>query len=188
MPILLETERLRLRHFTIEDVDRLVDLDADPEVMRYITFGVPTPRASYVETYLPRWFEIYARQPGLGYFAAERRDTDDFVGWFHLRDDRLEPEYLELGYRLRRSAWGQGYATEGSLALVRHAFGNVGGDRLSARTLARNLASQRVMQKCGLKFAGRFEYPQDVIGGRSAQERAAVKYALTRTEWLSRRG
>ncbi len=188
MPILLETERLRLRHFTTGDVDRLVELDSDPEVMRYITFGAPTPRESYVETYLPRWFEIYARQPGLGYFAAERSDTGEFIGWFHLRDDRLEPQYLELGYRLRRSAWGQGYATEGSLALVRHAFETVGGERLSARTLALNLASQRVMQKCGLKFAGRFEYPQDVIAGRSARERAAVKYELTRSEWLSRPG
>ncbi|HET7203044.1 MAG TPA: GNAT family N-acetyltransferase [Steroidobacteraceae bacterium] len=188
MHILLETERLRLRHFTHDDVDLLVDLDSDPEVMRYITFGVPTPRASYVETYLPRWFEIYAKQPGLGYFAAELRGSDDFIGWFHLRDDRLEPEYLELGYRLRRSAWGQGFATEGGLALVRHAFETVGGERLSARTLARNLGSQRVMQKCGLKFAGRFEYAQDVIAGRSAEDRAAVKYELTRTEWLSRRG
>jgi RimJ/RimL family protein N-acetyltransferase len=185
--ILLETERLRLRQFQLDDVDRLVELDSDPEVMRYITFGAATPRASYVEIYLPRWFEIYARQPGLGYFAAELRDTGDFIGWFHLRDDRIEPEYLELGYRLSRNAWGQGYATEGSLALVRHGFETIGAARLSARTLERNLASQRVMQKCGLKFGGRFEYPQDVIGGRSPDERAAVKYTLTRPEWLSRR-
>jgi RimJ/RimL family protein N-acetyltransferase len=187
MDILLETGRLRLRRFGLDDVDRLVELDSDPEVMRYVTFGVPTPRASYVDTYLPRWFEIYDRQPGCGYFAAERRDTEDFIGWFHLRDDRLEAGYLELGYRLRRDAWGHGYATEGGRALVRHAFGTVGGERLSARTLERNLASQRVMQKCGLRYAGRFEYPQDVLAGRSAEERAAVKYVLTRSEWLSRR-
>ncbi|HET9693004.1 MAG TPA: GNAT family N-acetyltransferase [Steroidobacteraceae bacterium] len=188
MHILLETERLRLRQFTDDDVDRLVDLDSDPEVMRYITFGAPTPRESYVETYLPRWFEIYARQPGLGYFAAELRDADQFIGWFHLRDDRLEPAYLELGYRLRRDTWGKGYATEGGRALVEHAFAGLGHDLLSARTLERNLGSQRVMQKCGLRFVGRFEYPQDVIGGGSAEQRAAVKYALTRNEWLSRRG
>jgi RimJ/RimL family protein N-acetyltransferase len=42
------------------------------------------------------------------------------------------------------------------------------------------------MQKCGLKYVGRLEYPQDLIGGADADERAAVKYALTRTEWLSR--
>jgi RimJ/RimL family protein N-acetyltransferase len=187
MDILLETGRLRLRRFGVDDVDRLVELDSDPEVMRYVTFGTPTPRERYVDIHLPRWLDIYVRQPGCGYFAAERRDTDGFIGWFHLRDDRLEADYLELGYRLRRDAWGQGYATEGGRALVRHAFATLGGERLSARTLERNLASQRVMQKCGFSFAGRFEYPQDVLAGRSAEERAAVKYVITRSEWLSRR-
>lgn len=185
MRILFETERLRLRRFEAGDVDLLVDLDSDPEVMRHITFGVPTPREAYVETYLPRWFALYEAQPGCGYFAAERRDTGEFLGWFHLRDDRIEPGYSELGYRLRRSAWGQGFATEGALAFVRHGFETLGVPQISARTLLRNLASQRVMQKCGLRFAGRFEYPQDVLAGRSVEERAAVKYALTRTEWLS---
>ena len=56
--ILLETRRLRLRRFTAADVDRLVELDSDPEVMHYITYGVPTPRAVYAEVILPRWWRI----------------------------------------------------------------------------------------------------------------------------------
>jgi RimJ/RimL family protein N-acetyltransferase len=70
--ILLETSRLRLRRFTLDDADLLVELDSDPEVMRYITFGAPTPREAYVNTYMPRWFEIYAQYPLLGYWAAAR--------------------------------------------------------------------------------------------------------------------
>ena len=188
--ILLETGRLRLRRFVPADADLLVALDADPEVMRYITYGQPTPLAAYVETYLPRWLAIYRAQPGLGYFAAERRDTGEFLGWFHLRDDRIEPEYVELGYRLQRSAWGHGYATEGARALLAHGFNELGLARISARTLLGNLASQRVMEKCGLRRVGEFVYAQDVIDGRSEQERAAVKYAITRPEWdaLSRQG
>ena len=186
--ILLETERLRLRRFTPADADLLVDLDSDPQVMRYITYGKPTPRTAYVETYLPRWCAIYEAQPELGYFAAERRDTGEFLGWFHLRDDRIEPGYLELGYRLRRAAWGQGYGTEGARALVTHGFARAGADRISARTLAGNQASRHVMEKCGLRYAGDFVYPEDVIAGRSEEERAAVKYAITRPEWLSLRG
>jgi RimJ/RimL family protein N-acetyltransferase len=188
MHILLETDRLRLRRFTAADADQLVALDADPEVMRYITFGVPTPRRDYVEIHLPRWLAIYDKQPGLGYFAAERRSDGEFVGWFHLRDDRIEPEYVELGYRLRRPAWGQGYATEGAAALLSHGFDGLEIDRISARTLLANVASQRVMRKCGLREAGRFVYSEDVLAGRGEDERAAVKYALTRPEWLQRPG
>ncbi len=186
MHILLETERLRLRRFTAADVDLLVALDADPQVMRYITYGKPTPREAYVKTYLPRWFAIYAAQPGFGYFAAERRDTGDFLGWFHLRDDRIEPEYVELGYRLKRAAWGQGYATEGARALLAHGLAGLGIERISSRTLLGNRASQRVMEKCGLRRVGEFVYAQDVIDGRSESERAAVKYAIDRAEWLAR--
>jgi RimJ/RimL family protein N-acetyltransferase len=188
MRILLESERLRLRYFTVDDADLLVELDSDPEVMRHITFGRPTPKAAYVDTYLPRWFQIYEHQPGLGYFAAERRADGAFVGWFHLRDDRIEPEYCELGYRLRRDAWGLGYATEGGLALLQHGFGTLALERISARTLVSNGASQRVMQKCGLRLTGRFTYPQDALGAGSDDERAAVKYSITRSEWLARQG
>ncbi len=186
MHILLETHRLRLRRFTAADVDLLVALDADPQVMRYITYGKPTPREAYVATYLPRWLAIYAAQPGLGYFAAERRDTGEFLGWLHLRDDRLEPAYVELGYRFQQAAWGQGYATEGARALLQHGFAGLGIQRVSARTLLGNRASQRVMEKCGLRRAGAFVYAQDVIDGRSESERAAVKYAIERAEWLDR--
>jgi len=185
--ILLETARLRLRRFCAEDADLLVDLDSDPEVMRHITYGAPTPRAAYTEVYLPRWFRIYEEQPLLGYWAAERLDDGEFLGWFHLRDDRIEPEYLELGYRLRRAAWGHGYASEGGRALVDHGFERAGAEQISARTLLRNLASQRVMEKCGLRRTGAFVYPEDVIAGRAAEERAAVKYAITRAQWLSSR-
>jgi RimJ/RimL family protein N-acetyltransferase len=186
MYILLETGRLRLRRFTLDDADRLVDLDSDPEVMRYITYGQPTPRESYVNIYLPRWFAIYEAQPGLGYFAAERRDTGEFIGWFHLRDDRLEPEYVELGYRLQRAAWRHGYATEGARALLAHGFEGLGIAQISARTLRANVGSRGVMEKCGLRYVGDFVYPQDVIAGRGEDERAAVKYVITRSDWLSR--
>jgi RimJ/RimL family protein N-acetyltransferase len=185
MHILLETERLRLRRFTHDDLDRLVELDSDPEVMRYITGGAPTPRIAYETVYLPRWLELYDAAPGQGYFAAELRTAGDFIGWFHLRGDRLEPRYVELGYRLRRDAWGQGYATEGARALLRHGFLHLGLEHISARTLVGNVSSQRVMQKCGLRESGRFVYPEDVIAGCSEAERAAVKYEITRPDWVS---
>jgi len=70
--------------------------------------------------------------------------------------------------------------------VVRHGFEGLELERISARTLLRNVASQRVMQKCGLREAGRFVYPEDVLAGRDEDERVAVKYAITRSAWLQR--
>jgi RimJ/RimL family protein N-acetyltransferase len=181
--ILLETGRLRLRRFTIEDVDLLVALDSDPEVMRFITYGVPTPRATYSDVILPRWFALYESSPMLGYWAAEDRDEGGFLGWFHLRPDRIDPGEQELGYRFMRPVWGRGLATEGAAAVIRYGFERVRAAKISARTLAGNFASQRVMRKCGLEFEKDFVYPDDATPGRSEADRAAVKYSITRADW-----
>lgn len=186
--ILLETRRLRLRRIVPGDLDRLVELDADPEVMRYISFGEPTPRERYEQVILPRLLAFYSAHPLLGYWIAETRDDDGFAGWFHLRPDRYDAGEQELGYRLCRAAWGRGLATEGGRALVAHGFGPVGADKISARTLVVNQGSRRVMEKCGLGWERDFEWPEDVMPGRSAAERAGVKYSLTRRQWLPQQG
>ena len=96
--ILLETMRLRLRRFTDGDIERLVELDSDPEVMRYITYGEPTAREEYESEILPRWFSIYAATPLLGYWAAEDRESGDFM----VIDDRDLPEEV---WAVPRSYW-----------------------------------------------------------------------------------
>jgi RimJ/RimL family protein N-acetyltransferase len=154
--ILLETARLRLRRFAPGDLGRLVELDSDPEVMRFITYGAPTPRATYEQLILPRWFAIYSRTP-------------------------------ELGYRLARTAWGRGLATEGALAVIDHGFTRAGAGRIAARTLAANHRSRQVMLNCGLEFECDFVYPEDVVQGRGEAERAAVKYSTTLAKWLAQR-
>jgi RimJ/RimL family protein N-acetyltransferase len=185
--ILLETDRLRLRRFTGDDIDRLVELDSDPEVMRYLTWGEPSPREWYVDEVMPRWLASYEETPQLGHFAAEDRATSEFLGWFHLHPDRFSPDEQELGYRLRRACWGSGLATEGSKALLMHGFGVVGADKVCARTLATNLGSQRVMQKAGLRYECAFVYPLEIIPDRTDAERASVKYSITRAEWRASR-
>jgi RimJ/RimL family protein N-acetyltransferase len=184
--VLLETVRLRLRQFTPDDVDRLVELDSDPEVMRYITYGAPTPREEYLDEILPRWFRIYRETPLLGYWAGEDRGSGAFHGWFHLRPDRIDAGEQELGYRLRRASWGRGLATEGATALIAHGFVRVGTEKISARTLVANRGSRAVMEKCGLLYERDFTFPEDVLEGRSAEERAAVKYSITRSQWQAR--
>jgi RimJ/RimL family protein N-acetyltransferase len=139
MASVLETERLVLRRFTDDDVDSLVELDSDPSVMRFITGGLTTPRSEIEEEVLPAFLRHYARWPAWGFFATEEKVSGKFLGWFHLRpDDRDPDDEVELGYRLRKDAWGEGYATEGARALIDYAFGH-GARRVYAGTMVVNV-------------------------------------------------
>jgi RimJ/RimL family protein N-acetyltransferase len=168
------TDRLMLRPIALGDVDALVALDSDPEVVRYITGGTPSSRQDVEST---------IRQ-ALGHrWMAYRRDTDEFVGWFGMRPHGAG-EY-ELGYRLRRSMWGLGFATEGALALVDAAFRDSGAQKVYAETMAVNTRSRRVMERCGLTYVRTFHLDwDDPIDGT---EHGEVEYALTRADWFSSR-
>jgi RimJ/RimL family protein N-acetyltransferase len=183
MEVVLETERLVLRRFTLDDVDALVELDSDPEVTRFITNGAATPRAEVEERVLLRFLRYYEVYPGYGFWAVIGRATGDFLGWFHLRPkpDHPIPDEPELGYRLRRAAWGKGYATEGSRALIDRAFTELGARRVFAETMAVNAASRRVMEKAGLRLVRTFhaDWPVRIPG----DEHGEVEYAITREEW-----
>ena len=152
----IESERMRLRQFTSADLDALAALDADPEVMRFLNGGRPEPFEVVRDKVLPHFLAWHAKGPDRGFWAAETRDGE-FLGWFHFRPPH-EPHVagVELGYRLRRAAWGQGYGTEGARAIIAKAFGELGVDRVVAKTLAANLASRRVMEKAGMSYVETF--------------------------------
>jgi RimJ/RimL family protein N-acetyltransferase len=180
--VFIETERLLLRQFTGADAGLLVDLDGDPEVMRFLTKGRPTPLTVIQEQILPRFLGYYERFEGRGYWAAVEQRSGQFLGWLALEpptDGRLDE--AELGYLLRRSAWGKGYATAGSRALIQAAFTGPDLHRVWAQTMAVNTASRRVMEKAGLTYVRTF-YPTftDPIDGTELGE---VEYALERADY-----
>ena len=161
----LVTDRLLLRPLVERDIDELVALDADPVVMRYITGGRATPRAE-IETALPGWVDHR--------WIAMELATGAFLGWFSLRPTG-EGE-RELGYRLRRDVWGQGFATEACTALIDHAFTSVGVGRIWAQTMTVNLASRRVMERCGLHYVRTFH--QDWGEAIDGSDQGDVEYEL----------
>jgi RimJ/RimL family protein N-acetyltransferase len=179
--IYLETERLVLRRFTEADVDHLVELDSDPAVMRFLTGGKPTPREVVQHEVLPTVLGDYDRYPGRGRWAAVDRATGAFLGWFALQPpDQSRAEEVELGYRLRKSAWGTGYATEGARALIRKAFTELGVERVYAETMAVNLASRRVLERVGMRLVRTFHLTwDDPIDGT---EHGEVEYELRRAD------
>jgi RimJ/RimL family protein N-acetyltransferase len=166
----LATARLRLRPIEPGDADRLVELDADPAVMRFINGGRPTPPDEAAR--------IIGRTLGHRWVAFDRA-TDEFVGWFGLRPSAGRDR--ELGYRLRRACWGNGLATEGARALVAIAFNALDASRVWAQTMTVNVASRRVLERCGLRYVGTFfgDWPEPIEGSEDGD----VEYELTRTEW-----
>ena len=179
--VFVETDRLMLRRFTRDDLELIAELDSDPEVKRYIDNGAPVDRTELAEM-LEWWLGWYDRFAGYGFWAAIDKATGDFLGWFHLRPgDGAGPLEPELGYRLRREAWGHGYATEGSKALVDKAFAELGVARVYATTMAVNTASRRVMEKAGLRYVRTFDadWPVKIPG----DEDGDVEYSIDRAEW-----
>ncbi len=171
--ILLQTTRLRLRQFqdTPEDLNFLLNLDTDPEVRRFLDQPrSPTPESA--KATLDRFLEWNVKGERYGFWVAVLQRTDEEIGWFHFRPSRPYAGEIELGYRLKRSAWGQGYATEGSRALIKRGLGEYGLDKVIATTLVENAASRRVMEKCGLTVEEEFLYDNRL---------PALKYAIWRS-------
>ncbi|MCT9081481.1 GNAT family N-acetyltransferase [Streptomyces fulvoviolaceus] len=184
MHVFLETGRLVLRAFTEaeSDVEHVYALDNDPEVMRYLNGGRPTPLEAIRTRTLPAFLHDY---PGLGtrgFWAAEEKTNGTFLGWFELRPlDEHSAAVVELGYRLNKAAWGKGYATEGSRALIDKAFTDLGVEHITANTMTVNAGSRRVMEKAGLTYLRTYTstWSERVEGC----EHGEVEYVLTQSDW-----
>ena len=184
--IILNTPRLVIRRFTEDDAGNLFNLNSDPEVMRYL--GRPASREVLRDEIIPFHLGVYQRFDRLGTWAAESASNAEFLGWFHLRPEDGDITNIHLGYRLRRSVWNKGLATEGSTALINMSFADLGVQRVFARTMTANAASRRVLEKCGLTLVHTVPYQgpdADVIDGA---EQGEVEYALTKPEWEARAG
>lgn len=184
--VFVETARMELRRFDAEDLELLVELDSDPEVKRFIDGGAPVDREELADR-LAWWLGYYERYEGFGFWAAVEKATGQYLGWFHLRPgEGAGPTEPELGYRLRRAAWGRGFGTEGSRALIDKAFGELGATRVYATTMVVNTASRRVMEKAGMRLVRMFhgDWPVPIPG----DEHGDVEYSIERAEWAETGG
>ena len=171
MSIFLETERLILRQFTDSETDGalLLELDSDPEVMRYILSAGLGSIEAQRERIRRVWMPYYATHSARGFWALTEKSTNQFAGMFLLRpspDSRLAAAAgwtrltdIEIGYRLQRSAWGRGPATEVANELVRLTLGDPEVTSVVACAAVANRTSTRVMEKAGLSRVREFMVP-----------------------------
>lgn len=177
--IVLQTTTLTLRPCSPNDRADFINLELDPEVMRFLNGGAVDHENTDPEdvTFLmPRGSEPYV-------WTARRTATSAFVGWFCLFPETKT--LAEIGYRLRREDWGKGLATEGALALVNWGFRSAGYDRITACTMAVNHGSRRVMEKIGMKHVRTSlpNFPSPIPG----TEHGEVWYEVLRSEWNGER-
>lgn len=188
----LQTERIRLVPLSEEHLAHEVELDSDPEVMRYLGAGRARTREEVEALHRGR-LAAGRRVPGLGFWAGFVDGA--FVGWWILEpvDDEDHGEHLgqgqaegqaELGYRLLRRCWRQGLASEGARELLRHGFADLGLSRVHAQTMAVNAGSRATMAAVGLTYERAFtEHFDEPVAG---WEQGEVEYAITREQWLAR--
>jgi ribosomal-protein-alanine N-acetyltransferase len=174
----LMTPRLRLRHWRESDLEPFAELHADPLAMEFLG---PCLSRSDSDALARRAEEALARR-GFGFWAVELRDTGHFAGFVGLSVPGFEAHFtpcVEVGWRLARSSWGQGYATEAARECLTFGFGELQLPEIVAFTVAGNRRSRAVMERLGMRHdpVDDFEHPRLAPGDPL---RAHVLYRLGR--------
>ena len=152
------TPRLILRRWQQSDHAAFIAMNMDPEVMRYFP-ALQTPEQT--EAMIAR-VEAFIEEHGYGLFALERRDTNQFIGFTGLSHPRFESFFtpcVEIGWRLAKGHWGQGFAQEAARTCLQFGFEQLGLKEIYSFTSLLNTPSINVMQKIGMTEAGQFEHP-----------------------------
>ncbi len=179
----METERLIIRPWKEEDRDPFAQLNADAEVMRYFPSTLSGERSdALMDTARER-----TREDGFCFSPIEEKTSGSFLGFVGLSRPRYATPLpfdpcVEIGWRLSRAAWGQGYATEAARAWIGFGFETLGLQETVSFTAVVNERSQRVMQRLGMQRNPQDDFLHPAI---DADHRLAphVLYRLSRVDW-----
>ncbi len=170
----LETDRLRLRPFTLDDLDAYyTHISSNPDVMRYLPGGKPRARADSV--WLIDYFSQHANLHGFGVWAVEDKATGDLIGHAGLEHIPHAPQ-IEIAYTLAKPYWGRGLATEAARASLTYGFETLDLGEIYGLAVPQNTASQNIMRKLGMRDEG----VTDRFYGASL-----VCFRLTRADYLA---
>jgi len=160
----IETERLILREFLLSDVDRMFEMDSNPNVHRFLgkkpVKHIDESRA-YIETIQGQY-----KKYGIGRWAVVLKETNEFIGWSGIKlitnEINKHQNFYEIGYRFIEKHWGKGYATEAGKAFVTYAFNEMKVEALYAYADEGNENSRKILEKLGLRYVNSFEYEEEL--------------------------
>lgn len=166
---ILETERLLVRHWRLDDAEDAFAMYGDPKVTRTLPDEMAHASVEDTREWLARKIAERNAAPAstLGSWAVVDRQSRRVIGGALLDHAPINGgNPVEIGYHVARSAWGKGYATELGHALLRYGFEVASLQQIVAATLPDNTASRRVLEKLGMRYAGLGDYagfPLDVF-------------------------
>lgn len=151
MNVIIETERLLLRNFTENDAQLIFDLNKDADVIKYTMDpinDIEQAKKVLEEVIMPQ-YALYNH----GRWAVLTKSDLSFIGWCGLKA-RPERNEIDLGYRFVKKSWGCGYATEAAVACLKYGFEELDIPRIIGRAMPENIASIKVLEKCGMQYIG----------------------------------
>lgn len=172
----METNRLILRPFTIDDANRVQELAGNEDVAK-TTLGIPHP---YPIEVAEKWIKNHSKmmEDGIFPFAIVIKAEDILIGTMTIRINETHKK-AELAYWVGKEYWGNGYATEAAKEIVRYGFENLNLNRIWAKAMTKNTASSKVMINVGMKKEGVLK--QDII--KSGVFEDSDIYGLTRSDY-----
>ena len=176
MKIFAETNRFFLREIIEKDVNDLYELDADPEVHKYLG-NHPVQSIDQSKEIIKHIRKQY-QENGIGRWAIIDKSSKEFIGWTGLKYEQNVRafNYYDLGYRLKRKYWGKGIATETAIASLKYGFTTLNLNEICAAAHIDNIASNIILTKTGLKFIEAFEF-EDITWNW---------YQIKKSHWLKR--
>ena len=184
MPVkTITTQRLLLRSWRESDIEPFFRLNTDPEVVEYL----PSPISETESQQFAARIQDHFAEHGYGLYALENREDGSFLGYTGLNWTSFESHFtpaLEVGWRLARDAWGQGYATEAARACVDHAFRETPIPEIVSFTVPANRRSIAVMERLQLTRKPEDDFVHPRLG-KDHPLGAHVLYRIARADWLS---
>lgn len=149
MKQIIETSRLILREFIIEDAQDFFDLNSDPDVLKF-TGDQPFSKVEDAILFLKNYQKQQYQMVGYGRWAVILKPMNQFIGWCGLKKN--EENLIDLGFRFYKEQWNKGYATEAAKATLIYGFYHLQFHEIIGRAAQENSASIRVLEKIGMKF------------------------------------
>lgn len=184
MEIAIESERLYLRKWRNEDRPIFARMNADPSCMEYFP-KILNEEESYS---LVDKIQKHLIDRNYGLWAVEEKESNCFIGFIGFSYTEMETYFspcIEIGWRLIKSAWGKGYATEGAKSCLNYAYHQLGLDEILSFTSRLNTRSENIMKKIGMKKIGKFNHPKIVKDNRLCEH---VLYKISRDEYFLTNG